>query len=1132
MLNAETHDETGEHGRPFRSSDETHVDVDRSSITLPPPPAEIAGDKVRAWAEPLTIDTYLPCEPDGYPAFFESRMYQGSSGKVYPLPFQDRIAATKAPHSWEAVHLENDWVRLAILPQLGGRIHVGYDKVADYDFFYRNNVIKPALVGLAGPWLSGGVEFNWPQHHRPATMLPTDFRIEKEPDGSITVWCSDHDPFSRMKGMHGIRLRPDSSVIEARVRLFNRSERTQTFLWWANVAAAVNDDYQSFFPTDVHHVADHARRSIASFPRVEGRYYGIDYSSRVDDKHPDADRLDWYRNIPVPTSYMVLSTNDDFFGGYDHSRRAGFVHWADRRIAPGKKQWTWGNADFGRAWDANLTDSDGPYIELMAGVYTDNQPDFSFLLPGETKTFSQFWYPIQEIGIVHQASRLAAVHFDVAPGDHSTAITIGVATTEVFGRAKVVVSDCMGSIVFEETVVDLAPGQPYSAQREVTGRHKPEELTVSVSANGAELMSWTPPALSARASARAPSPSAAPLAPGDVATSDELFFIAQYLDQYRHPTRCPEPYWREALARDAADVRCNVALASYLDSAGRFSEAEQLLRTALGRQLQWVPNPADGEAHYLLGLVLGHQGQDDEADAYFSKATWNAAWRVPAHYGLAKLLARSGDLVSAEEHLREVLQLDSQHLQASDLLVAVLRKLKRNAEADRLVRRVLSIDPLDQWALDLSGGKLTEDPPTLLDIALEYASVGFTDDALRLLDLTARRAENTALGQVQVGPLASYHAAVLLARLGRDAEAQSALRLARTMDSGSCLPSRHDDVRMLEEVLRRYPDDARAAVMLGSWYYDKRRYDDAIRVWEQAIEAGAESHSLALAHRNLGIASYNVLRDGERALGHFEEARRQAPDDARLLHEADELAARLKQNTAARLAKLDARDDLVRERDDLTISRVSLLLDADDPERALDLLLDRQFQPREGGEGKVLDAWERACWMRAAAFMRENEPDRAVDELIRALRPPKSLGEARHPLVNNAHLRLCLGDAYAAAGLLQDARGEWSAATSATGDFIGMSNRSFSNQTYYSILACLRLGEAKRAQQLTAQLSQFVEELEAGPAAVDYFATSLPNLSLFDDDLEEVKRKDVMELRGQLAMLGECVASESSGVWV
>ncbi|MFV0405356.1 MAG: DUF5107 domain-containing protein, partial [Propioniciclava sp.] len=345
---------------------------EESTIQLPQRPPEFGDRPVVAWSEPLTIDTYAVATPDAYPAFLDRRVYQGSSGRVYPLPFYERVSHTKAPQEWQAIHLENEFIRLVVLPELGGRIAIGMDKTNGYDFFYRNNVIKPALVGVTGPWLSGGVEFNWPQHHRPATYLPVTTRIEEEPDGAVTVWCSDLDPFHRMRGTHGLRLRPGSSVVELRARLTNRTPTTQTFLWWANVAARVGEDYQSFFPTDVHVVADHAKRAVTSFPAARGEYYGVDYPARVGPEHPDADRLDWYRNIPVPTSYMCLGSEDDFFGGYDHGQRAGFVHWADHHISPGKKQWTWGNAPFGWAWDRNLTDTDGPYVELRAGVYTDN----------------------------------------------------------------------------------------------------------------------------------------------------------------------------------------------------------------------------------------------------------------------------------------------------------------------------------------------------------------------------------------------------------------------------------------------------------------------------------------------------------------------------------------------------------------------------------------------------------------------------------------------------------------------------------------------------------------------------------------------------------------------------------------
>ncbi|HKU25273.1 MAG TPA: DUF5107 domain-containing protein, partial [Candidatus Sulfotelmatobacter sp.] len=404
---------------------------------------KFTAESVKVREEGVTIPTYPEQLPDKNPMFLEKRVYQGSSGKVYPNPFTDRISNRKENKTYNAVFLENEYIRLMMLPEIGGRIHVGEDKTNGYDFFYRQTVIKPALVGLLGPWISGGVEFNWPQHHRPSTYMPVQHTIEHDYDGSVTVWLSEHEPMQRMKGMVGICLHPGKAYIEAKVRLYNRTPLVQTVLWWANVGVHVHDQYQAFFPPDVAYVSDHAKRAVSSFPIARNFYYGVDYRKGVD--------ISWYKNIPVPTSYMVTESKYDFFGGYDHKHKAGLVHVANHHIAPGKKLWTWGNADFGYAWDRNLTDSDGPYIELMAGVYTDNQPDFSWLQPYETRKWSQFWYPIQEIGPAINANQLAALSLD----QRDDATKVGICVTEPFSGASVVIgSDSRPS---HEVRADLRP---------------------------------------------------------------------------------------------------------------------------------------------------------------------------------------------------------------------------------------------------------------------------------------------------------------------------------------------------------------------------------------------------------------------------------------------------------------------------------------------------------------------------------------------------------------------------------------------------------------------------------------------------------------------------------------------------
>ena len=370
-----------------------------------------------------------------------------------------------------------------------------------------------------------GVEFNWPQHHRPGTFMPCDVFIEDEDDGARTVWLSEHDPLNRMKGMHGIRLRPDSSLIELRVRLYNRTPLTQTFLWWANVAARVHDQYQAFFPPDVRYVADHAVRAMSSFPLAMNPYYGVDYQNRR-----GANDLSWYRNIPVPTSYMVCQTQFGFFGGYDFAAGGGFVHVADRHLSPGKKQWTWGNHPFGWAWDRELTDANGPYVELMAGVFTDNQPDFSYLAPYETKTFSQFWWPIQGIGPVQQATRQAALRLVI--GDER-AIELGLCVSEAVVDGLLVLR--RGTEVIVEERFSLKPGEAWTRTGWVFTGENPAELVASVfDGAGNCLLTYQPVDEAALTRERVVATEPAP--PAGIASSDELYFTGEHLEQYRHPT--------------------------------------------------------------------------------------------------------------------------------------------------------------------------------------------------------------------------------------------------------------------------------------------------------------------------------------------------------------------------------------------------------------------------------------------------------------------------------------------------------------------------------------------------------------------------------------------------------------------
>ena len=461
-------------------------------------------DEVRAWAETVQIPTYKIGAPDKNPMFLEKRVYQGSSGTVYPHPVIDRVFDEKEDKAYTALYLENRYLKIMILPELGGRVQMALDKTNGYHFVYYNRVIKPALVGLAGPWISGGIEFNWPQHHRPSTFDPLDWWIQDRADGSQTVWCAEIEHMFRTKGMHGFTLYPDCAYLEIRVQLYNRTSEPQTFLWWANPAVSVHDDYQSVFPPDVHAVMDHGKRDVSSFPIATGTYYKVNYAPGTD--------ISRYKNIPVPTSYMAYHSDFDFMGDYDHRARAGMLHIANHHVVPGKKQWTWGNGEFGQAWDRQLTDEDGPYIELMCGAYTDNQPDFSWIQPGEEKSFTQIFMPYKQIGPACNANEHAALGLEV---EHNTAVFSVYVSTP---RTVTVKLHCRGQELYGKQIA-LDPEHTLLDRLSLPAGTKAQEVTLSVYAENSLLLAYTP--LPAEKPA-IPSPATPARPPEEVESVEEL----------------------------------------------------------------------------------------------------------------------------------------------------------------------------------------------------------------------------------------------------------------------------------------------------------------------------------------------------------------------------------------------------------------------------------------------------------------------------------------------------------------------------------------------------------------------------------------------------------------------------------
>lgn len=703
--------------------------------------------EVRAWEEDILLPTYEIGKEEKNPIFLEKRVYQGSSGSVYPYPVVEKISDEKKDKLYHALFIENEYIKVMILPELGGRIHMAYDKVKQRHFVYYNQVVKPALVGLTGPWISGGIEFNWPQHHRPSTFLPTDFSIEEHADGSKTVWCNEVERMFRTKGMQGFTLYPGKAYIEINVKIYNRTSFPQTFLWWANPAVVVNDHYHSVFPPDVNAVFDHGKRDVSSFPIATGVYYKQDYSAGVD--------ISKYKNIPVPTSYMAIQSKFDFVGGYEEDVKGGLLHVADHHVSPGKKQWTWGNGDFGRAWDRNLTDEDGPYIELMTGMYTDNQPDFTWLQPYEEKSWKQYFMPYAEVGYVKNATKDALLNMEVKEGKGKVILY----TTGVNKDVHVFVKDNVGGATLFDKVISISPAEPFQAEFAAEGL-KDEDILVEIrNHEGRILVSYQADKPEIKP---VPDPAKAAKDPKDIASIEQLFLTGQHLEQYRHATYDPTEYYKEALRREPGDIRCNNAMGLWLMRKGQFAMAEPYFRKAIGTQTERNPNPYDGEPHYNLGWSCLMQGKTDEAYDAFFKSAWNAAWQDAAYYNLAAIDCRRGNFEKALDLIDRSLVRNWHHHKARQLKASILRHLGRKEEALDLIAESLKIDRFnmgcrfEQYLLTDDDNVLKEMQRLMrgaahvyIEYALDFAQAGLYDEAINLL-------EGYAATQSAVYPMVHY----------------------------------------------------------------------------------------------------------------------------------------------------------------------------------------------------------------------------------------------------------------------------------------------------------------------------------------------------------------------------------------
>ncbi len=1055
-------------------------------------------DSFNVWEEKVVIPTYEVGKPDKNPMFLEHRVYQGSSGKIYPYPTTQEISRKKTDHTYHAVFLENKYIKIMVLPELGGRIQRAYDKTNDYDFVYYNQVIKPALVGLTGPWISGGIEFNWPQHHRPTTFMPTDYAIVDNTDGGKSLLIGDVDQMYGTKVVTKFTIYPDKAYLKITGQLYNRTPLPQTFLWWANPAVSVNDDTQSIFPPDVHSVYDHGKRDVSRFPIATGVYYKHDYSEGVD--------ISRYKNIPVPTSYMAERSDYDFVGGYDYGKKAGLLHVADHHVSPGKKQWTWGCGDFGKAWDRNLTDEDGPYIELMTGMFCDNQPDFSWLKPFEEKTFDQYFMPYKNVGQVKNATIHAMLNME----ERDEGIFISAYATEKYQNAEIILYENGVEIAGESTI--LSPVDMF--EKTFAVKYKSiYDVKAVIKADGKVLVEYQP---KDQGIPRLAEPARAAEDPEKILTNEELYLTAQHIEQYRHATYLPDPYYLEGLKRDPGDIRINNAYGCLLMRRGLFSEAERYIRKAIERLTFMHPNPYFSEPFYNLGVTCFYQEKYDEAYNAFYKATWSSEEQEMSFYYLAVIACRNAAYDEALGFIDKSLVKNAHNIKARGLRAMILVKLGEKEMAEEQIADNLKLDTFDYMSryaeilLYPDNEKLVRDYHRLsrdfyetgLRIARDFAESGFYDCAIKVLDLCR-----------DDSPLIYYYKGYYLEKTGNCEAAKKEYTLAEKKAPDYCFPNKLEDISVLESAQKSNSDGAKAYYYLGNLFYDRLQFERAIELWEKSVECDGDFPTVL---RNLAIAYFNKRNDADRAREMLEKAFALDESDARVFLELDQLYKKMNYSPEDRLELYKAHIGLIEERDDLYTEYVTVLNQAGRFEEAHKAICAHVFRTWEGAEGKITGQFKIALSELAKAELKKKDYSEAKRLLLESLSYPENLGEGRLEGTKDNDLYYLLGLAEEGLGNRAAAEEDYRLATLGAQDPAGVMYYydQPADMIMYQGLAFKKLGNVREANSRFYRLIDYGEKHVRDIFKMDYFAVSMPDFLIFDDDMTEKNKAHCYYLMG------------------
>lgn len=1000
------------------------------------------GGVVRTAEETITLPTYSPGGYDKTPVFYTGRVYQGAQGRVYPYPMQDVLFDAKQDETYKYLTLENDWLHMGILPEHGGHMLNFTDKATGFETFYRQHVVKPALIGMLGAWISGGVEWNFPHHHRATTAMPIDWKMTKNKDKSKTIWIGETELRRRLKWSIGLTMMPDRAVLQAENVFMNRGPYIESMIYWANVSVHCGEDYQVLFPPSCRLGFDHHKNFWTSYPigpkRVDHSWLPSQRSKYADDADGTID-LSWWKNFTVESrSIFALDPENTWLAGWDHKRNMGTAHTSNRHITVGKKFFLWGNFPEAHVWDTVLTDSDGPYLELMVGCWSDNQPDYSWIDPYETRTVKQYWFPVKGIGGVKNVTIDGAVNLErlekkseMLLGFHSTRELKG-CTVELLENGKA---------AFTEKGVEIGPDKPWCKTVKADAGVKDQAYTGRLlDAEGKVVLAYTP--VPEDPGDPLPEKVANPKPPAEYASAEEAYLTGLRLDQFHNGLIDPVPYYARALEIDAGHSGANVAMGIRLAKNGEYAKAEKHLRAAAARVTRNYTRAKDAEPEYMLAVAVMEQGllETDglkraaklkEAEDLFWRVTWRSTHARAAHAELARIALMRGDWAEALDRANDALERGAREAKVQVMKAYALRNLGRLREASKALRMAQASDPLDQWsiaerifmeddgegAVEALGENRGLKAQQLLETVCDYWGVGAWEEVEALCGqanaLAAKEKPYATEGPLPLkdtiaacdsyrNPLFSYFAGHAAAMTGDLKKAKERIRAAAEQSADYCFPNRHEEYAVLRLAAKLVPEAASTWYLLGNlqWNWDMK--EAALESWKAAVKANPK-HAMALRNIGFGLAHPGTYFTNtgvpggvasKEAHGYYLRAMEADPGNFRALEEMDKLAEKLGLPAAERLAEMEKRRATAEKYDACILRMAYLCNETGDYDGALKILTGRRFHVWEGGEG-LLAPFADALLLRGLKRMDAKDYAGAQKDFETALTYPENLQAGR-----------------------------------------------------------------------------------------------------------------------------------------